>query len=348
MWRVIHNWRNEQMIPRVLTKASGYGQNKTMWAKTSWFTGAIRMWGKECRRSYEIQLYPGQLNVKKGRRTDPYRHYGWLSTDSRYSKAAVNYMRTKKEFWYRKRVPCRWAVSFPDENVFTTDGKGICRSSWRKWMRYPRRLRVPSLNKIAQAAVRPSPLWEFRAANCFRDFIVASQNENPRWSGPSYLNRITGTRRSVAEMRLTIVYLPSWMQEDTLGKSEMMILSKSLMNPSTNLCSQSNIAKTLFSIWQMIISSRWIWHSFRNEDLHLRDTAIRLSASCHSHSWMTICRKPNTTSIDFRKQVPELSFRNDKWLSLRNDLWLSFREPSRFYRTKSDRNGSETRSESRD
>ena len=38
----------------------------------------------------------------------------------------------------------------------------------------------------------------------------------------------------------------------------------------------------------------------------------------------------------------------DKWLSLRNDLWLTFREPSRFYRTKSDINGSETRAESRD
>ena len=83
--------------------------------------------------------------------------------------------------------------------------------------------------------------------------------------------------------------------------------------------------KTLFSIWQIIISSKWIWHSFRNEDLHLRGKTIRLSASCHSPWWMTSCRKPNTTSKDFRKQVPELS--------LRNDLWLSFREPSRFYRT---------------
>ena len=81
----------------------------------------------------------------------------------------------------------------------STGGKGICRSSWRKWMRYPRRLRVPSLNKIAQTAVRPSPLWEFRAANCFRDFIVAWQNENLRWSGLSYLSRITGIRRSVAK-----------------------------------------------------------------------------------------------------------------------------------------------------
>ena len=36
---------------------------------------------------------------------------------------------------------------------------------------------------------------------------------------------------------LTTVNLASWMQEDTLGKSEMMILSKSLMKPITNLCS---------------------------------------------------------------------------------------------------------------
>ena len=36
-------------------------------------------------------------------------------------------------------------------------------------------------------------------------------------------------------------FCTSWMQGDTLGKSEMMILSKSLMKPSTNLCSQSNI-----------------------------------------------------------------------------------------------------------
>ena len=36
---------------------------------------------------------------------------------------------------------------------------------------------------------------------------------------------------------LTTVDLASWMQEDTLGKSEMMILSKSLMKPITNLCS---------------------------------------------------------------------------------------------------------------
>ena len=106
--------------------------------------------------------------------------------------------------------------------------------------------------------MRPSPLWEFRAANCFRDFIVASQNENPRWSGPLYLNRITGTRRSVAEMRLTIVNLLSWMQEDTHGKSEMMIFSKSQMKPSTNLYSQLNIPRKLSFRYDK-------WLSLRNE-----------------------------------------------------------------------------------
>ena len=129
-------------------------------------------------------------------------------------------------------------------------------------------------------------------------------------------------------------FCTSWIQGDTLGKFEVMIFSKSQMKPSTNLCSQSNIApKTLFSIWQIILSSKWIWHSFLNEDLHLRGKTIRLSASCHSPWWMTSCRKPNTTSLSLRKQVPELSFRYDIWMSFRNDIWLSFREPSRFYRT---------------
>ena len=72
----------------------------------------------------------------------------------------------------------------------------------------PRRLRVPSLNKIAQTEVRPSPLWKFRAANCFRDFIVAWQNENLRWSGLSYLSRITGIRRGVANSFCVSAFCP--------------------------------------------------------------------------------------------------------------------------------------------
>ena len=73
----------------------------------------------------------------------------------------------------------RWTENSPDENVCHRR-QGYLPKLVTKSVRCPRRLRVPSLNKIAQTATRPSPLWEFRAANCFRDFIVASQNENPR------------------------------------------------------------------------------------------------------------------------------------------------------------------------
>ena len=73
-------------------------------------------------------------------------------------------------------------------------------------MRCPRRLRVPSLNKIAQAAVRPSPLWEFRAANCFRDLIAKLQNENPRRMGlvPEPYKRHSAQRcNNTADHRIT-------------------------------------------------------------------------------------------------------------------------------------------------
>ena len=105
------------------------------------------------------QTKPGLLRTEAGGRQSRNRsRWSDCQTDSRYSKAAVT-LYQKGILVQRKRVPCRWTVSFPDENVFTIDGKGICRSSWRKWMRCPRRLRVPSLNKIAQAEVRPSSLY---------------------------------------------------------------------------------------------------------------------------------------------------------------------------------------------
>ena len=56
------------------------------------------------------------------------------------------------------------------------------------------------------------------------------------WTGPPALGAASQS------YGLTTVNLASWMQGDTLGKSEMMILSKSLMKPITNLCSQLNIA----------------------------------------------------------------------------------------------------------
>jgi len=73
---------------------------------------------------------------------------------------------------------------------------------------------------------------------------------------------------------LTTVLLHSWMQEDTHGKSEMMIFSKSQMKPSTNLCSQPHIAtpNSLFDMtndslfeMNMTIHSKWgfapAWYS---------------------------------------------------------------------------------------
>ena len=120
------------------------------------------------------------------------------------------------------------------------------------------------------------------------------------------------------------------MQGDTLGKSEMMILSKSLMKPITNLCSQLNIAPpTLFSIWQIIILSKWIWPSFRNEDLHLRDKSH--SALCKL-SFALVNDKLQEAEYD-KHRLPKAGARTVlskwvilKWLSLWNDIWLSLRK----------------------
>jgi len=165
----------------VFERELAYAQHKTMWPGSHRII--VMLFAQEAGNAVGDRAKHSGSRAVVGRARAADRavqnYVVWLSTDSRYSKAAVTLCQ-KGILVQRKRVPCRWAVSFPDENVFTTDGKGICRSSWRKWMRYPRRLRVPSLNKIAQTAVRPSPLWEFRAANCFRDLIAKLQNENPR------------------------------------------------------------------------------------------------------------------------------------------------------------------------
>ena len=97
----------------------------------------------------------------------------WLSTDSRCSKAADESCAYQKGILVQKKSSVIGGRRIFLTKMYATVGKGICRSSCRKSMRCPRRLRVPSLNKIARTEVRPSPLREFRAANCFRDFIVA-------------------------------------------------------------------------------------------------------------------------------------------------------------------------------
>ena len=81
---------------------------------------------------------------------------------------------------------------------------------------------------------------------------------------------------------LTTVNLASWMQGDTLGKSEMMILSKSLMKPSTNLCSQSNITtqNSLFDMtndylfeMNMTFVSKWFMTLFSRAEPFLSDAS---------------------------------------------------------------------------
>ena len=124
---------------------------------------------------------PGCCERKEGGWQSRYRsRWSDCRTDSWYSKAAEALCAYQKGFLVQKMSSVIGGRRIFLTKMHATGGKGICRSSWRKWMRYPRRLRVPSLNKTAQTEVRPSPLWEFRAANCFRDLIATLQNENPR------------------------------------------------------------------------------------------------------------------------------------------------------------------------
>ena len=159
------------MITRVLTKASGYGQNKTMWPKRTGHSNAIRLAipGVDQMRYTADETWSAAN--KNRRQTELRQTAGWsdcqLTADTLRLQQHCAY---QKGVLVQKRVPCRWAVSFPDENVFTTDGKGICRNSWRKWMRCPRRLRVPSLNKIAQAAVRPYSFMGISHSELFLGF----------------------------------------------------------------------------------------------------------------------------------------------------------------------------------
>ena len=208
MWRVIREQSNEQMITRFWPRRGCRQSKRKQWDRNNRSQKSPSLGdpksGSNAIFSRRNLFCCEQKQAADRAETD--RWMVWLSTDSRYSKAAVAMCAYQKGLLVQKRVPCRWAVSFPDENVFTTDGKGICRNSWRKRTRCPRRLRVPSLNKISQTARdRPPLLWEFRAANCFRDLIATLQNENLRWSGLSYLNRITGTRRSVSKGRIMLV-----------------------------------------------------------------------------------------------------------------------------------------------
>jgi len=148
---------------------------------------------------------------------------------------------------------------------------------------------------------------------------------------------------------LTTVDLASWMQEDTLGKSEMMILSKSLMKPITNLCSQLNIAPQLSFRYDK-------WLSLRNEyDLHFEmricTCVIKpfgsLQVVIRFSEWQAAgsrIRQPQTS--ESRCQNCPFEMINDCHFEMIYDSLFESRAVS--IGRQSDRNGSETRSESRD
>ena len=154
----LKHWANDYPV---FDRKLAYGQHKTMWPGSNRII--VMPFAQEAGNAVGDRAKHSSSRAVVGRARAADRavqnYVGWLSTDSRYSKAAVALCAYPKRFLVQKRVPCRWTENFPDENVFTTDGKGICWISWRKCMRCPRRLRVPSLNKIAQTVVRPSSLY---------------------------------------------------------------------------------------------------------------------------------------------------------------------------------------------
>ena len=127
-------------------------------------------------------------------------------TDSRYSKAADESCAYQKRILVqRKRAPESVDGKVVDENAFPP-GQGYLPKLVTKMNEMPTTFVSLVVKRNCSDGAWPFlPLWEFRAANCFRDLIVAWQNENPRWSGLSYLNRITGTRRSVSKGRIMLV-----------------------------------------------------------------------------------------------------------------------------------------------
>ena len=161
MWRVVRKRSIDQMIARSFDQGEkADGQNKTMWPKGIGHSNAIRAAVQLCWRWCDIHQAPELLWTKSGRLTEPLQIIViWLSTDSRCSKAAEALCVPKRNFGTEEKSSVIGGRRNFLTKMHTTDGKGICRSSWRKSMRCPRRLRVPSLNKIAQTVVRPSSLY---------------------------------------------------------------------------------------------------------------------------------------------------------------------------------------------
>ena len=90
MWRVVRKRSIDQMITQSFDQGEkADSQNKTMWPKGTGYSNAIRAAVQQCWRWCDIQQSPRLLWTKMGRLTEPLQiTVIWLSTDSRYSKAA--------------------------------------------------------------------------------------------------------------------------------------------------------------------------------------------------------------------------------------------------------------------
>ena len=97
-----------------------------------------------------------------------------------------------------------------------------------------------------------------------------------------------------------------------------------------------------------------VWFTFREQvapalSINLdKIKAFRLSASCHSYYEWQAAGSRRKKRRNSRSRCYDYHYYDDKWLSFMKWFMTLFWEPSRFYWTKSDRNGSETQSESRD
>ena len=105
MWRVVRKRSIDQMITRSFDQGEkADGQNKTMWPKGTGYSNAIRTAVQRCWRWCDIQQIPKLLWTKRGRLTEPLQiTVIWLSTDSRYSKAADESCVYQKEILVQKK-----------------------------------------------------------------------------------------------------------------------------------------------------------------------------------------------------------------------------------------------------
>ena len=144
MWRVVRKRSIDQMITRSFDQGEkADGQNKTMWPKVTGHSNAIRAAVQRCWRWCDIQQAPELLWTKMGGRQSRNRsRWSDCQTDSLYSKAADESCAYQKGFLVQKKSSVIGGRRIFLTKMHATGGKGICRSSWRKHVRCPRRLWV--------------------------------------------------------------------------------------------------------------------------------------------------------------------------------------------------------------